>query len=115
MVKRAKTEHEKERVNKYLKDKNLPPLTNDLFYCENDKNEIIGAMGIEIKVCIEPLQSESPVTSKELLDYGLGMLTGLGYQKAHVLTSTEKVREQLSKHYTAIQWGENLKELIIKL
>lgn len=115
MVKLARTDEEKQKVFDYLKAKNLVPATNILYYKENEQGEIQGAYGIEIKVCIEPLQAENKFVSNELFTDAKATIRTLGYEKVSILTADDKVKEHIVKNEQGIEWGKNLTELFIML
>lgn len=114
MVKEAKTDIEKQKVVAYLTAKNLLPATNLLFYTEDEHGAVTGAYGIEAKICIEPLTADNKFISNKLWNDALATVRTLGVDRISLLTANNKVADHLVKNENGIQWGENLKEIIIQ-
>lgn len=112
MVRTANTKEEKQRVYDYLVSKGTRPATNDLYYTEDDKGNITGAFGIEVKVCIEPLQAEHKFSFYEMIKVAVAIIKCSGVSKMHCFTNNAKLINIAQSKYGAIQWGNNLTELM---
>lgn len=115
MVKLAKTDTDKKRVFEYLKSKNLVPATNTMYFTEDERGEITGAYGIEIKFCIEPLQADNKFITNELWIDAKATARTLGQEKISILTAKDEVAKHLVENENGIEWGKNLKEIFIML
>ena len=113
MVKQALTDEQKQRVFAYLKDKGTQPATNDLYYCEDEQGNITGAYGLEVKICIEPLQADNKFISNRLFTDAIATSRTAGAEKVHFFTTNQKAVEHLEKNEQAVNWGKNLTELFI--
>lgn len=108
----AETEEQKQKVCKYLSSKGTIPATNDLYYTEDDKGNITGAFGIEVKVCVEPLQAEHKFAFRELADKAIKIIENSGVPKYHFFTSNERLVELSKRKYGCIQLNNKLTELL---
>lgn len=113
MVKQALTDEQRQRVTDYLNSKGTYPATNDLFYCEDDLGNIVGAYGLEVKVCIEPLQADNKFVSNRLLTDAIATARTSGCEKVHFFTTEPKAVKHLETHERAVKWGSKLTELFI--
>lgn len=116
MVKEAKTDEERNKVWDYLKQKGTIPATNVFFYKDNDKGEITGAYGIEVKTCIEPLQADNNLVAHELFYHALGVMAGLGKEKVHFITCNDTAGKILRERFNAVLWSsKGIEEYLIIL
>lgn len=114
MVKRAKTDEEIRKVFEYLSLKGTVPNTRMLHYVEDEKGRIIGAYGLEVKTCIEPLQADNPRVAFELSTDAFASARMLG-DKVYFVTDEEKIKEHVVNNCNAILWSKNVDEFLIEL
>lgn len=113
MVKQAITDEQKTRVFEYLKGKGTQPATNDLYYCEDEQGNITGAYGLEVKVCIEPLQADNKFIANRLFTDAIATARTSNCEKVHFFTTNQKAVKHLVDNEQAVNWGKNLTELFI--
>lgn len=115
IIKKAKTEEEIIKVREYLSSKGTVAGSNgQLFYSESEEGDVIGAYSMEIKLCIDPLQAESPVIAMQLMADGLAMARG-HTDRVYTLTNKDKVKRVLRNNYGAKLWTKDVDEYIINL
>lgn len=113
-MRQAKTEEEIIKVREYLSSKGTVAGNGQLFYSENEEGDVIGAYSMEVKLCIDPLQAESPVIAIQLMADGLAMARG-HTDRVYTLTGKDKVKRVLENNYGAKLWTKDVDEYVINL
>lgn len=113
--KKAITDDEIKKVYEYLCSKGTIPLTREFIYEENEDGEIIGAYGVEIKCCIEPLHHETKTGAIRMITDAIATARTLGFSKIHCFTSNESLINHLTYREGGLIWGKKLTEIISKI
>lgn len=112
VVRQAKTEEEIYDVKDYLESKGTVAGNGNLFYVTNGNGKIIGAYCLELKLCIDPVQAESPAIAMVLMTDGLAQARA-HTDRVYTLTKSERVKQALKKYYNAILWTKDVDEFVI--